>query len=74
MKSSLTPTEKATMLMRAVREEVNVNPGAIYDFLQILLKEESNRDIVKVIVQRLESEGQYVSLRHVLPYYVCLCC
>ena len=74
MKSSLTPTEKATMLMRAVREEVKVNPSAIHDFLQILLKEESNRDIVKAVVQRLESEGQYMchsdTYYHIM--YVCV--
>ena len=65
---SLTPTEKATLLMSAVRERVESNPSTIHGFLKILLKDESNRDIVKVIEQPLGSlaNGQSVYCR-ILP-------
>ena len=53
---SLTPTEKAIMLMAAVRERVKRHPSTIHNFLQILLEDKSNRDVVKVIAQKLESE------------------
>ena len=58
--SSFTPTDKAIILMSAVRERVKSCPSAFHTFLPILLTDESlsNRDVVKGIVQRLESEGQ----------------
>ena len=57
--ASLTPTQKAIVLMSAVIEQVERSPGMIHDFLRILLlKDESNRDIVKVVRQTLGSTGQ----------------
>ena len=58
--SCFTPTDKANILMSAVRERIKSSPSAFHTFLPILLTDESltNRDVVKGIVQRLESEGQ----------------
>lgn len=55
---SLTPKEKAVVLLSAVREQVKRNPSRIHDFLQVLLRDVSNIGVVKAVVKQLESEGQ----------------
>lgn len=55
--SSCTPTEKATVLVSAVKERIQSDSGRFKDFLQILSKNESTKDLVKTLVRKCEGQS-----------------